>query len=570
MTMSASASDLSVSVSGLGEKQPSYDARSPMPHTPAQSNDPLDPRSQQSTSVSSNFSERSGAPLVRRSSLSSSSIPATLSGRFKLDELKWPAGEPIKPKNFGPIPVQLAVRFLYIKDAETHVQTFDQHGVDKADDDDAREKKAMPAFTCRFSVHQRWPDPYYKLKADDYDLPGYASHPKIGARAENFPNEDVSIHGVKIRTDGCPRWTPEIKFFDTMEPPTQIRCEYSVDRKKGEVTCYYEAKGTFFGTRTFCEGGNAQELVIRLGTQHRTDKLVFVPHPEPHTKGVRADFTIGEFDFEKKPWVVKHKKEDGTLKDGLSAEDTRLISMSKAVTEAVAQGHRSLADAKKLAPPAYGISVYQSMLVLFTIVAGGLFYDEFSQLTTLGLMLGGVILLACFTAPTVDEGFVHLALSVGDGGEVVASLEVVAVPSAAARRARYESLQEKFSGLTEEDFKKFAGFQYISVAKSHAPGYHMACFKLTASVFKRQWWHVRQMKKAGMLTEKVGLIRMVALMLWSWLKALGTLLLGNGPIMAKVGQGAFMGALPVLCRYLDLCEVAFVVSLAKPMGVCKD
>ena len=31
------------------------------------------------------------------------------------------------------------------------------------------------------------------------------------------------------------------------------------------------------------------------------------------------------------------------------------------------------------APPAYGIPVYQSMLVLATIVAGGLFYDEFSQ-----------------------------------------------------------------------------------------------------------------------------------------------------------------------------------------------
>ena len=66
------------------------------------------------------------------------------------------------------------------------------------------------------------------------------------------------------------------------------------------------------------------------------------------------------------------------------------------------------------APPAYGIPVYQSMLVLFTIVAGGLFYDEFSQLTTLGqqlgfwggvgLTLGGVVLLARFTAPTVDEG----------------------------------------------------------------------------------------------------------------------------------------------------------------------
>ena len=66
------------------------------------------------------------------------------------------------------------------------------------------------------------------------------------------------------------------------------------------------------------------------------------------------------------------------------------------------------------APPAYGIPVYQSMLVLATIVAGGLFYDEFSQLTTLGkragfwggvgLTLGGVILLARFTAPTVDGG----------------------------------------------------------------------------------------------------------------------------------------------------------------------
>ena len=33
------------------------------------------------------------------------------------------------------------------------------------------------------------------------------------------------------------------------------------------------------------------------------------------------------------------------------------------------------------APPAYGIPVYQAMLVLTTIIAGGIFYDEFAQLS---------------------------------------------------------------------------------------------------------------------------------------------------------------------------------------------
>ena len=32
------------------------------------------------------------------------------------------------------------------------------------------------------------------------------------------------------------------------------------------------------------------------------------------------------------------------------------------------------------APPAYGIPVYQAMLVLTTIIAGGIFYDEFAQI----------------------------------------------------------------------------------------------------------------------------------------------------------------------------------------------
>ena len=133
-------------------------------------------------------------------------------------------------------------------------------------------------------------------------------------------------------------------------------------------------------------------------------------------------------------------------------------------------------------------------------MAGGLFYDEFSQLTTLGqqvgflggvgLMFGSVIiLLASFTAPTVDEG----------------------------------GLQEKFSGLTEETFKKFASFRYISVGASHKPGYHMACFKLTASVFKRQPWGVRQMKKvqkkwdeAMQVKEEYGLLLMLPVLMMKY------------------------------------------------------
>lgn len=475
------------SVSVSGEQRANYDSRSPMPVTPGHGDDSCDPRRQHSSSVSSDLSETSGAPRVRRGSLSSSSIASTTSGKFNLEQMKkWPAGEAIKPKEFGPIPVQLAVRFLYIKDAETHVQTFDQHGVDKAeekgDDDDDSPAKIIPAFTCRFSVHQRWPDPYYKLKGKagkDDKITGYATHPKIGNRAENFPDEDMSIHGVLIRTDGCPRWTPEIKFFDTMEPPTQIRCEYSVDREKGEVMCYYEAKGTFFGTRSFLEDGKTQELVIRLGTQHRTNKMVFVPHPEPHTKGVRADFTIGEFDFEKKPWVVKHKTKDGGKVDGLSKDDEELVNISNLVAEAVREGHSSLADAKKGS--------------------------------------------------------------------------------------------EKFERLTEDDFERYKSFRYISVAESHAPGYHMACFKLTASVFKRQSWPTRQVKKAGRLMDKHGFLWMLALMLRSWLKALAPFLFGKakGQIVSGIMKTASVAGIAWIFRNLALCEMAGVASLAKPMGVCK-
>jgi hypothetical protein len=65
------------------------------------------------------------------------------------------------------------------------------------------------------------------------------------------------------------------------------------------------------------------------------------------------------------------------------------------------------------APPAYGIPVYQSMLVVTTILAGGLFYNEFAQITDPGHIVGfwlgititvlGIVLLAKFSPPVEEE-----------------------------------------------------------------------------------------------------------------------------------------------------------------------
>jgi len=401
------------------------------------------------------MSDNSGPQLPtpsRRHSLSHSSI----SGRNLIEDAAWPPAQAkVNFKEFGPIPVQLAVRYLYIKDAETVVQTFDRFGkkaedkmkaaadkdgdviADAADVGGASQGKAIPAFTCRFSVHTRWPDRYYMYTEaelagkDDDDIVHYSTHPKIGNRAVNFPEWDKSVHGEDILTDRCPRWTPEIKFFDTMEPPTQIRCEYSVDRKKGEVTCYYEAKGTFFGTRTFCEGGNKQELVMRLGTQHRTGKMRFVPYTTEHLReGIRADFTVGEFDF--KTRAVRHKLPTGGWADDHSADESKLIATSNRVADAV----------KRLS----------------------------------------------------ENGVDMAQLKEAEAEQALATLD-------AADTAAGKESSEKFATLTAEDIKKFATVRYISVATSHAPGYHMACFKVTADIFKQKAWHVRQAMKANKLRQ---------------------------------------------------------------------
>ena len=403
------------------------------------------------------MSDNSG-PLLpipsRRHSLSHSST----SGRNLIEDVAWPPGQAkVNFKEFGPIPVQLAVRYLYIKDAETVVQTFDRckkaedkdgyviadaadvggASQGKAPDDDASQKKAIPAFTCRFSVHTRWPDRYYKYTEaelagkDDDDIVHYSTHPKIGNRAVNFPEWDKSVHGEDILTDRCPRWTPEINFFDAMEPPQMIRCEYFADRKKGEVACFYEAKGTFFGTRKTLEGGKTQELVMRLGTQHRTGKMRFVPYPTEHLReGIRADFTVGEFDF--KTRAVRHKLPTGGWADDHSAEESKLIATSNRMADAV----------KRLS----------------------------------------------------ENGVDMAQLKEAEAEQALAALD-------AADTAAGKESSEKFATLTAEDIKKCANLRYISVVESQAPGYHMACFKVTADIFKQKAWHVRQAMKADKLRQ---------------------------------------------------------------------
>ena len=185
-----------------------------------------------------------------------------------------------------PIQVQLAARVYYIMDSGTDAWT--QAG------------ELLRSFRCRFSLHMKWTDMYYQHpvagppdtfqveKEDDLvhysnrpeggevhkdDLVHYSTHPKVGHKAVPFPDQDLSMHGVKIPMHGLPRWTPEIKFFDAMEEPRVIRCEYSADRATGTVQCFYEATGTFLRN-----AGKTDTVRLCIGTQHRKKTLIFVPH----------------------------------------------------------------------------------------------------------------------------------------------------------------------------------------------------------------------------------------------------------------------------------------------------
>ena len=137
----------------------------------------------------------------------------------------WLPGSATPPPACFPIQVQLAVWIYLIERIDSTQETF----------------------SCRFSLHQRWTDKYYQLPDDeiisqggDDNVKHYSSHPKIGRKAGPFPEEDYSMHGEKIPCGGSPRWTPEIKFFDTVQPPELIRVEYTANRLTGVVDCYYE------------------------------------------------------------------------------------------------------------------------------------------------------------------------------------------------------------------------------------------------------------------------------------------------------------------------------------------
>ena len=57
-----------------------------------------------------------------------------------------------------------------------------------------------------------------------------------------------------------------------------------------------------------------------------------------------------------------------------------------------------LDEALEAAPATYGIPVYQSLLVIMTILAGGFFFDEFDKLKTnvqMGCFVGGILLVVC-------------------------------------------------------------------------------------------------------------------------------------------------------------------------------
>ena len=144
----------------------------------------------------------------------------------------------------------------------------------------------------------QWEDPYYQLPPEKMprkeEVVHYSSHPEIGRRATNFPDPDLSLHGVMIARRNLPRWTPEIKFLYAEEPPAVIREEYSVDRTTGVVTCYFEATGTF--ARTRAQGMDNQELTLGVTTEHRSNVLHFAQHSSIRSKIFASPISDWTFD----------------------------------------------------------------------------------------------------------------------------------------------------------------------------------------------------------------------------------------------------------------------------------
>ena len=202
-----------------------------------------------------------------------------------VDGSEWLPEAAVKPLQYGPIKVKVAVQFHYIRIAENQAQ----------------------AFATRFALHLEWFDPYYMLKEqpeNPKDIIHYSTHPGVGRPSRNFPPRAESIRGVEIDTNGLPRWTPEISFCDTEHHPTIIREEYSADRHTGIVTCYLEGTGNFAHDHEISR--NEQKLKWSICSHHRTHTLEFEQHHKISRVG-KSPFS--EWSFEDKPIVADFTEE---------------------------------------------------------------------------------------------------------------------------------------------------------------------------------------------------------------------------------------------------------------------
>ena len=175
---------------------------------------------------------------------------------------KWAPGEPKRPqKEYGPIRVGLAMNVIRINSVDVRAQTFSAY----------------------FNVRLEWVDKYYIGGKSNY-----ATQPDIGMAAEDWPDEDTSMQGVKISCTEFPksrgpRWRPHIKFTNSVEPLEEQQRDYNVDADTGRVTLYYEAVGTFSEMMELNYFPfDRQLLTIEVTTPHRIDKCMFIPHREPN------------------------------------------------------------------------------------------------------------------------------------------------------------------------------------------------------------------------------------------------------------------------------------------------
>ena len=256
-----------------------------------------------------------------------------------VDGKTWLPGTAVKPLNYGPIKVQVAVNFHYIKLAESQAQ----------------------AFASRFGLHLAWEDPYYQLvdqPENKKDIIHYSTHPGVGRPSRNFPQKAESIRGVEIDTNGLPRWTPEIVFLNTEHRPTITREEYSADRETGIVTCYLEGTGNFAHDQEISR--HTQTLKWCISSHHRTHTLKFVLHVSKPSKVCESPFS--EWSFDDKPLkpdfseVVVFEREYGNVMFTISAK--RNLE------------HWCIRGLKKLASPLYAYDVWIPSAVgaLFTLL----------------------------------------------------------------------------------------------------------------------------------------------------------------------------------------------------------